>query len=176
MNPTPPEYRPLQDKLPTFPKVMAIVCLAFAVIRGLLGLFGIVGVAMIAREGADVGNLTNNFVVGIAEVVTALFVAVFGIVANILLLGKKQAAIPLGWLMVVFSILSIGVGVATVSLQLLEMTGGEPDFARPEVIGMMVGAGVMLMIRVLILTAYIVALILFARWMRARQVWAAGMN
>ena len=145
-----------------FPKVLAIISLALCFIRGTLGLFGIIGTAVLFEQAA--GEINNSILIAGAEVVSALFIAVFGIIANILILLKKRAALPLAWLMVFFTILSICVGVATVAQQILIASGGTPDFTDPQTIGMVIGAGLMLLIRLAILVSYIAALVVFSRW------------
>jgi hypothetical protein len=136
---------PPAPKYPVFATVMASVDLGFCLIRVLLVLLGIVGLIMMKTEDP-------LYQTGGLELVTGVGIVLFGIPANILLLLRKPAGVPLGYLNILFTGLSMLVGI----FQGNALFGKAGDGA--EAAGMVVGLGVVLVIRLTLLIVYGAAL------------------
>lgn len=84
-----------------------------------------------------------------AEIAAGAGIALFGIPANILMLRGRRLGVTLAWVTLAFTAFSLAVSVWQASIQML--------VAKDQVsrIGMMTGAGVMLLIRAAINVAYV---------------------
>ena len=145
-SPAPPSV-PAPLRLPAFIMTFVIMDLVFSCIRIIFGLTGIANSGAIASDNplhATVPfELTANFGMGS-----------FGIIAAILLLMKRPAGPPLGWVKIVFAILGIIVGVWQLGVMPLPEGGKEEAAMR---IGFALGGGVVLIIRVGLLVCYTIA-------------------
>lgn len=129
-----------------FVKAFIIMDLIFCLIRIPLVLFGVIG--MMSKE-VDLGPLKNS---AVFEVGTGIAMALLGLIANGLLLMRNPMGVVFGWMALVATGGSILVGIWQVSIQL----GMAPDEATK--IGMMVGGGMAVLIRVGLNAGYAMAL------------------
>ena len=136
---------PAAPKFPVFATVMASVDLGFCLIRVLIVLLGIVGLIM-TKEG-DPAYATGGL-----EIITGIGIVLFGIPANVLLLLRKPSGLPLGYLNLLFTGASMLVGL----LQGNALFGKASDGAQAA--GIVVGLGLVLVIRLALLLCYGVAL------------------
>jgi len=145
-SPAPPSA-PSPLKLPAFIMTFVIMDLVFSCLRIIFGLSGIADSGAIASDNplhATVPfELTANFGMG-----------VFGIIAAILLLGKRPLGPAIGWVKIVFAILGIIVGVWQLSVTPLPEGGGDAKAMR---IGFALGGGFVLILRVGLLVCYTIA-------------------
>ncbi len=83
------------------------------------------------------------------EVLTALGIGLFGVLANFMVLGKKPAGITLGWIAFAFTIWSIGIGVWQGTINFNHFAGSQA--ARG---GFVLGIGIVMLFRIVLLTLY----------------------
>jgi hypothetical protein len=147
----PIEAVPDRVKLGAFVLTMVILDLVFSCLRLALGLFALVGLAIMAED--DPMRQTAIF-----EAVTALAMAIFGIPANTLILLKKRIGIPLAAVKILFTLANVGVGTWQASLMF------PADLSGPEgagfLVGFIIGVGFVFTLRLGLLGLYIAALVL----------------
>ena len=137
---------PQKTKLGAFVLTIVIMDLVFCVLRVVIGLFGLVGYAVIPE-----GNPLRPTI--IFEVITAEGIGVFGILANTFILLKKRIGIPLSAICILFTVLNMLVGAWQGYLQV------PADMGTPEGIGFVVGAVVVMAIRLALLILYVMAIL-----------------
>lgn len=94
----------------------------------------------------------------IFEIVAGAGIVVFGIPGNLLLLLRRTFAVVLAYILVGFTVLSVLVGIWQLALTF-------PMQDDPAVrIGIVLGGGFMLVVRLALLGAYTYALVVFSRW------------
>ena len=147
--------------VPAFCKVMFIVSLVFCFLRAIIVALGFVGMGMLPKD--DPAMKMAFFEIG-----SGLGMVLCGVPGNALLLAKNQIGVFLGWGLVAFTIGSILTGLITVII-----TSGQPGAMGPppppgaetaHFVGMMIGGGISILIRVSIIAAYGAALIQFQSW------------
>lgn len=141
--------------LPAYCTTMFIISLVFCVIRVLLVGLGIVGMIAISQMASPPPQATG----AIWEVLSGAAMAFFGIIGNSLMLARKRVGFYFGIMLVIAVLCSFVVGI----IQALSLASVQPE-GSPELIGMMIGAGVMILIRLGLLGAYILALAKFKKW------------
>jgi hypothetical protein len=148
-------FAPAVPKPPVFSQVMFVVSLLFSLLR--------IPAALLSAYAVFAVNLNNApmQLTGPYELATSAGIVLFGLAANILLLMRKDIGIPLAWCLVAFVVMSLGVAVWQLSLMMQTAPEGSP-----ERVGMMVGAGFVMMVRLALLALYIAAVVTFARWKR----------
>lgn len=146
---------------PTFAKVMFIIDLVLCSIRLLLVLIGIVGAVGLIEQNDPLAPTV------LFELATGAGIVLFGIPGNILLLLRKPWAVALGWLALVSTVASLGVGVWQLEIILDRVPPGGPERAVAAV-----AAVVTVLARLFLIALYGAALWLFSSWAK-RQTAAA---
>jgi hypothetical protein len=149
------EARAEAQGLPSFCKTLFIMDLVFCCIRALIVPFSILGYSILQQQGSPL--LRTVFF----EILTGALMAILGILCNILLLMRKPRGAPLGFLNVIVTVGSIGVGIWQASLS----APPNPQQASAY----MAGAGFSVVVRLILLGLYINALTKFSQWHRASQ-------
>jgi len=117
--------------------------------------FGFLGyVALVREQSPLVGSV-------IAEIVTGLLIAGFGIPANVLMLLRKRSAFWLRVVATVGTVASLGVGGWELSSQFDQYPAG-----TPERIGLYIGLVATLGMRLTVIGLYLGALVQFRNWSR----------
>lgn len=141
---------------PGFTIVVAILNLVFSLLRVLFVGFSIFGYANMRMDNP----LAES---ALAEIFTGAGVAIFLFIASLLLLLKVRAAIPFAWVAVVTVIFNIGVGVWQSSLI-------AQGFKSPEErIGAVLGGGVVLVVRLVLLGVFMMAIVLAQGYFRSKS-------
>jgi hypothetical protein len=144
--------------LPGSCKTVFIIELVFCGLRAPLVALGFVGVAMIAPDDP----LAQT---AIYELATGIGMVGFGVLANIGLLMKKSWGVPLGYLALVASAGSIGTAVWQLSAQMDQFPEGSP--VR---VGVMIGGGLVFMLRIALMGLYLSALTKFSAWTNQQPI------
>jgi len=147
----------LQPALPEFPiysRIFFILSLIFSTLRLLLVALSFVGWAQM--KGED--NPLEKTVV--FEILTGAGMAVCGLIGNPLMLFRKTIGTIFGWLLVAFSVGSIGVGIWQGSMIFSQFEPGSPQF-----VGALIGMGGVLIFRLALIVAYAFAIVWFKRAM-----------
>ena len=131
----PPVHAPSRPTTKGFSKGWIITDLVFCSLRLIAALLGMVGASQIP----DDNPLAPTFMF---EVLAAMGIACFGIPANILILNGRRLGVALAWASLLFTALSLGVSVWQMSIK-IELL---PDQATR--FGMMIGAGIVFVIRI----------------------------
>lgn len=142
-------------RFPVFARVMFIVSLVFCCLRMLMVPLSILGYA--SGAAAEMGTSV------LFEIITGIGIAVFGVLGNGLLLARKPIGVTFGWLLVLSVLGSLAVGLWQAFMLWSDMEPGTPEF-----IGIVIGLVFTLAIRVSLLIAYIAALMMFGKWLRAQ--------
>ncbi len=144
---------PRGTSLGAFVLTMLILDLVFCGLRLMLGAFGLAGYAVIPPD--DPMRQTVIF-----EVATAFGIALFGFAGDTLILLKKKIGIPVAAIKIAFTVGSVVAGVWQGFLQFQQFPG---DMSGPEgagfVVGFFIGAGFVVLIRLVLLGLYIAALV-----------------
>ena len=145
--------------VPGFCKVMFIVSLVFCFLRAIIVALGFVGMGMLPKD--DPAMKMAFFEIG-----TGLGMVLCGVPGNALLLAKNQIGVFLGWGLVAFTVGSILTGIITVFMMAGNPAGPKapPGAETAQFVGMMIGGGISVLIRVGIIAAYGAALIQFQNW------------
>ncbi|MHC4562674.1 MAG: hypothetical protein ACYS8X_07880 [Planctomycetota bacterium] len=135
-------------KLTAFIKTFVIMDLVFSCLRIIFGLIGAVAAGN-TPYGSSLAatvpfELTGNFGMG-----------VFGIIAAILLLGRKPTGVVLGWIKVVFAVLALCVGFWQIFAIVSDGPGNQPE---GYVAGYVFGSGLTLLVRAALLVCYAIAI------------------
>ena len=133
-------------ELSGFSKGFIITDLVFCSIRFLLFLIGLIGLVIIVKQGEPMAIVS-----GIIEVFSNLGIALVGIPAAIMLLMKKNAGIIAAYATIGFTLLSLFGGLFSLIIKY------SPDQPVPMLIGYLLGGGVVLLIRIVLLGLYIKA-------------------
>ncbi len=150
-----------QRSLPVFVVVMMVISIVLCVIRLLLALAGV---------GALVAGLVNvPTAMMYSEVAINFIAAITGIVAGGLILAKRGSGIPLAWIHVASILISIGISVFQAFEKFNAVGANMPDV--PEMlpamrVGFVIGAGLVVIFRLVIISLYISAVTKFSRWLR----------
>ncbi|MCB1076890.1 MAG: hypothetical protein KDM64_03585 [Verrucomicrobiae bacterium] len=159
---TPPDLPTSLDfgfpRFPTFVLAMAIIDLVLCLLRGL---FGVIAAVRLAMSPDSVAHLPNYL--AYPEMITAAAIGGVGTVANLLLILKKPAGIPLGWVNLALTIVSIAVILAELPLQLAIQPEG------PQRIGLATGFIFTNGVRVILVIACGIALVMARRWFQTRE-------
>lgn len=155
----PVNQRHQRRPFPVFCLVMFITSIVFASIRLLTVPLAVVGYFML-RESGDPQVVAVPF-----EIITTTGIAVFGILANSLMLARKKIGISLAWILVACVVSSILVGIWQ-----LTYVPGNAELADPAqktafMIGAFVAGGFFMVIRMALLGAYCAALAMFSKWL-----------
>jgi len=153
---------PVAPSFPVYCTVMFIVSLVFCVIRAILVPFSVMGLEVIPADHPLQATLPF-------EIVGHAGMALFGIAGNGLMLARRAWAVWLGYALVFFVLFSIAVGV----MQALVLVEAAPAGVNAGASGM-VGAIIMLMIRLGLLGCYVVALVKFSAWTRQQPAQETG--
>ena len=147
---------------PIFSRVMFIIDLVLCVIRALLAALGILGVLALQQQNSDLVPLA------IAEVITGLGIAVFGILGYTCLLMRQRWAVMFVYLTACATLASVIVGV----LQLGKLTALQSDEAQQ--VGMYLGGGCVTVIRLGLAVMAVIAAVIYSRWAEEqdRRAWA----
>jgi hypothetical protein len=148
--PGPGDFAPRRVTLGAFVLTIIILDLVFSVLRLMLGLLGLSALAVLPQD--DPLRQTVFLEVG-----AAFGMALFGISADTLILLKKRIGIPLAAVKVLFTLVSVFVGVWQATLQFpADMEGPE---AAGMTIGFVIGGGCVFVLRIGLLVLYITALV-----------------
>jgi hypothetical protein len=151
---------PPTEALPSVVIAGMVIDLVFCVLRLLILGFSIIGLAMLMRV-----NDGMKFA-AIFEVLTGVIMVVFGIAGDSLVLAKKRIGIPLCWVAVGGTVLSILVGVG----QLFMMQQGRPELAQgPALVGAIIGGALAAIIRFGLLAFYVYCIITATTFLRNRD-------
>jgi hypothetical protein len=129
-------------KLPAFVTAFTIADLVFCSLRLILAGFSAIGFAMM-EKGSPLYPTAG------LEVISGLGIALFGIPGNIMVLLKKPGGIPLCYLNVASTVLSLIVGVWQATILVGNTSGGA------ETVGALFGGMVALVVRAILLVLYI---------------------
>ncbi len=147
--------------MPLYCKVMFVVSLLFCFFRSVIVAIGFVGMGMLPADDPAMK-------IGFLEIGTGLGMVLCGVPGNALLLARKQIGIYFGWGLAAFTVSSITTGIALMAVSHdVPAVGGsaaDPGIQHAELIGMVIGGGLSISLRVGILVAYAVALIRFQNW------------
>ena len=164
-------WGPASASLPTFVVVMMVLAIIFSVLRFLAGVVGMVGMASGAVE-----HITSSMYM---EVGVNFISATLGVVAGFLILFKKPAGVMFAWTYVVAIVASLGVAV----IQAFEVTSrmparmaADPQMAAGFKAGMVLGSGIVLIVRLMLLALFIAAVVKYARWLESRRRATDGFN
>jgi len=149
------QAQPAHPKMPVFCKVMFIVSLVFCSLRAAMVPFSILGYEMLSRQNEEIA-LTVGF-----EIVAGVGIAVFGILGNCLLLARKDWAIVLGYLTAISVVGSIIVGLWQAAIM-----SGDIQAGSPEQIGFFIGSAFTLIVRLVLLSLFVAALVKYSSWAR----------
>jgi hypothetical protein len=130
----PPVHAPSRPTTKGFAKGWIITDLVFCSLRLIAGLLGVVGASQIPSDNPLAPTI-------MFEILTAMGIACFGIPANILLLNGRRLGVALAWTALLFTALSLGVSAWQMSIQMEIVADQATRF------GMMVGAGIVFVIR-----------------------------
>ena len=144
--------------MPGFCKTIFIIELVFCCIRTVLVLGGIVGLLNMVNVPPRLQQTV------IFEVSAGAGIAVFGIFGMGLLLARKDMGVVLGYLDVVSTIGSLIVAVWQLSILAENVPPGSP-----ERIGMYVGGGITLLIRLALIGLLIAAMMKYRDWKACMQ-------
>jgi hypothetical protein len=139
---------------PTFCKVMFIMDICFCAFRLLMVPFGLLGLSMLQNQ--DPNNPLLKTVV--FELSTNGAIGGLGLLAAILMLTRKKIGAVFGWLTVLSTLAGLGVALWQASIQ-METQGFKPG--TPQYAGAMVGIGLVLVLRLVLLGLYIAAIVKF---------------
>ena len=153
-----PARRPQQPTpFPVYCTVIFIIDLVLLGLRALLVLLGIVGLIAISNM-PEAQQDPMVMQTAAAEIASGACMVLFGGLAAIFLLMRQRWAVVLAYLKIVAVLGSIAVG-------LWQITFTIEQFNRPEEkMGAMIGAGVVVLIRLTLIGAYAFALHLFVKW------------
>jgi hypothetical protein len=144
------------ENYPGFTTFVAIVNLVFSLLRVPLVGFSIFGYANMRMDNPLAQSV-------VAEIFTGSGVAVFLFIASLLLLLKVRAAVPFAWVAVVAVFSNIGVAVWQ-SFLIAE------GFKSPEErIGAVVGSGVVIVVRLVLLGLFMMAIVLAQGYFRSKS-------
>ena len=149
-----------RESMPTFAMVMFIVSLIFSVLRAPMVLLSIVALMTPRNVPQQLAHTVPM------EVATGVAVVLFGIVANTLLLLRKPIGIPFAWCLVAAVLASMGLGIWQISLNMEVFPEGSP-----QRVGMVVGAGFVMLLRLAIVGLYVAAVMMFSKWLRSTATW-----
>lgn len=138
--------------------VVVIIDILLRVLRFFLAALSTVGVFTLDRN-------SPLFMSGVAEMVTGLGMAIFGLVGDGLVLAKKRIGIAFCVVAGVATIGNMITGVVQIPvvIKMQKITGG------PELIGAYVGAAIVIVIRLGLLAAYVMALVMASKTLSHRE-------
>lgn len=149
------------NKLPVVCLVLFIVDLVLCVLRFPVAGFSAIGLAVLEYDDP----LRPS---AYLEIATGLGIAVSGTAAAIGLLCKKRWGVTLGFLAAVLTVASIFVAIYQLSLSYVPAQNSAPE-ETGRVVGFFVGASCSVVFRVLLLGAYVFALVKFMQWIEQRD-------
>ncbi len=150
---------PTVPSLPTFCTVYFIIDLIFSFLRAIMAMFGVVAMAgPIAQENAMVQQTVMY------EVASGIGIALLGIPANFLMLFKKRIGAYLAGGKILFTLMSLAVGLWQMSFAMNQFPEGSP-----ERIGAVIGALFAITIRLGLLGLYIGAIVTFWKWLNRQE-------
>jgi hypothetical protein len=161
--PTGPGAAPVTP-VPTFSKVLFIIDLIFCILRIPMVLFAVLGlIALRSGQGID---MPYSETVVVLEIASSCLIVVLGIPTDILLLLRRGWALGLGYATALATLPSVGVGTYEAWIQYQNLPAGStPAYGM----GVILGGGVALGVRVLLLVLYVIALVKFGGWVRRQQ-------
>ncbi len=158
-----PQQQPssIQASLPGYCTTMFIISLIFSILRIASTGFSILGMYMLSQ--ADTASpLASN---AIWEVLTGAGMMLSGIIGNSLMLARKPVGLYFGYLLVFFVLGSFLVAmIQTVTLFNMQGSGVAGSQQQAQLIGMVIGASVVIVIRLALVGAYVFALVKFKQW------------
>ena len=159
--------------LPTFVVVMMILAIIFSVLRFLFGTVGAIRLASGAVE-----HITSSMYM---EVGVNFISGILGVVASLLILFKKPAGVMFAWTYVLAIVASLGVAVIqafeVASRGVPAQIASDPEMATGFKIGMVLGSGIVLIVRLMLLALFVAAVVKYARWLEnQRKMTGGGFN
>ncbi len=138
--------------------IMFITSIVFASLRLLTIPLAFIGYFALKNAG-DPQVVTVPF-----EIATSTAIAVFGLTANGLMLGRKKIGITLAWVLVASVVASLLVGFWQAPFAVENAKMANPEMGDAVAIGAYVGVGIVSVIRLGLLAAYITALVMYTKW------------
>jgi hypothetical protein len=150
-----------QASLPGYCTTMFVISLIFSVLRIASTGFSILGMYMLSQAGAA-SPLASN---AIWEVLTGAGMMISGIIGNSLMLARKPVGLYFGYMLIFFVLSSFLVAIIqTVTLFNMQGAGVAGSPQQAQLIGMVVGASVVIVFRLALVGAYVIALVKFKQW------------
>jgi hypothetical protein len=138
--------------------IMFITSIVFAAFRLVAVPFSVIGFFALQKQ-ADPMAVTAIF-----EIITGAGIAIFGLLANGLMLARIKAGIALGWVLVASVVGSMLVGFWQAPYLAANLAQQNPAAGDAGAIGVYVGVGVVSLFRFALLAAYVVALVMYSKW------------
>ena len=145
------------EKIPTLSKAALITDLVMSSLRTLMIPLSLLGYMMLSQQDPRPAIADT----ALLELFTNISTGLCGLFAAILLLARRSAALPLAWIAVVCTILSMAVGLWQAHIQWQEVD------STAESIGFAIGAGLTSMVRIGLLIFYILGIRTYAAWVQA---------
>ena len=152
------------SQLPMFSMVVLIIDLVFRFLRVVLVLFSVIGIWAL-------GTANPLFFWGVLEIVTGGAMVIFGILGDSLVLAKKRIGLSLCWIALIATVANLIVGLCEIPLQMdAQMQNGQigPEQAQAVKIGMLIGGGVVGLLRLGLIIGYGVALSMAKRFFNSQ--------
>lgn len=155
----PPTQKPLEP--PSFAKGMVITDLILCVLRGGIGMFSLLVLAMSKNDPELAQEMGKLGATATFEVLTAFGIAIVGVSAGVGLLLKQKWGLILGYLTVAFTLGSVAVSISQAMIQI-----GAPGQQHPPgyQAGMVVGIAFGVCVRLALLGMYVAALVQYAKF------------
>ncbi len=156
----------VQAKLPGYCTTMFIISLVFSFLRIVTTGFSILGMYVLSQADTE-SPLASN---AIWEVLTGAGMMVSGIIGNSLMLARKPVGLYFGYLLVFFVLASFLVAmIQTATMFNMQGAGAAGSPQQAQLIGMVIGASVVIVIRLALVAAYVLALVKFKKWCDANR-------
>lgn len=139
---------------------MFIVSLILCILRVFSTALSLIGTVMIAKMDSPPPGAE----VAILEVITGGFIALFGIIGNSLMLAKKPVGFYFGCLTVLSVLGTYLVSAIQLSSVFSQQQMNQAPNAQAMMVGMIVGAVVVILFRLVLLALYVFALNKFRGW------------
>lgn len=143
--------------LPTYCKVMFIIDLVFSGLQLVNVGAGIFGQSLVPRSHPLAPTLLPDLLASSA-------IVLFGISACSFLLARKDWAIALGAFDIMATLGSVTIGFWKSAIMLDALKPGTPQYA-----GSVIGGGLVLVARLVLLGLFVAALVKYSRWARRRS-------